>query len=64
MPNINKNKIWVTTNIRYGLWLKLKERAIKNDTSVQKELEKILAKELKELVQKKQLFPKMGEDKK
>jgi len=53
MPDISKNRIWVSVGVRYGLWLMLKERATKSETSVQKELEKILVKELKEMVKKK-----------
>lgn len=52
MPDISKNKIWVSVGVRYGLWLMLKERATKNETSVQKELEKILARELEKEVKK------------
>jgi len=53
MPKFTKENIWVKVGIRYGFWLLLKDRATKNNTSVAKELEKILVKELKEMVQKK-----------
>jgi hypothetical protein len=51
MPNISKDKIWVSVGVRYGLWLILKKRADENKSSVQKEMEKILSNELKEMVE-------------
>jgi hypothetical protein len=52
MPKITKDNVWVKVGIRWGFWLILKDRAEKNDTSVQKEMEKILTEELKEMVKK------------
>lgn len=51
MPNINKRKIWVSVGIEYELWLLLRNRAFKNSighpkTSIAKELDAILCKEL------------------
>ena len=51
--NAMQYKIWVTVNLRFGYWTILDARAKKNKTSVAKELEKILAKELKEMVEAK-----------
>lgn len=43
---LNPSKVWISVKVRYGYWLILKDRADKNGTSISKEMEKILVKEL------------------